>query len=52
MSRQNKQKKKMQIAVQVTAAHKAGNKMHRTLKLHTKRKQVKPVFKPVFKSGS
>lgn len=38
MSRQNKQKKKAVLAKQVTAAHKAGNRMTRTLKLHKKRK--------------
>ena len=38
MSRQSKQRKKNQLAVQVTAAHKAGNKMQRTVKLHRKRK--------------
>ena len=38
MSRQNKQKKKAVLAKQVTAAHRAGNKMTRTLKLHKKRK--------------
>jgi hypothetical protein len=38
MSRQNKQKKKAVIAAQVKAAHKDGNKMQRTTKLHHKRK--------------
>lgn len=38
MSRQNKQKKKAIIAAQVKAAHKNGNKMTRTTKLHHKRK--------------
>lgn len=38
MSRQNKQKKKAVIAAQVRAAHKDGNKMNRTTKLHHKRK--------------
>ncbi len=38
MSRQNKQKKKQVIAAQVRAAHKDGNKMQPTTKLHHKRK--------------